>query len=281
MTGGPAGPIVLVAHGSRDPRAASATRALVRAVVAEQPGVEVRAGYLEHTRPGPVQVLRALEAAGHRRASVVPLLLTHAYHGRIDLPGAIAAARAGGLRMPVAVTDVLGPVSGAVDELLLAGLRRRLAEAGALPDTMDGGRGGGPQGGRAGTADGGRARPVDGGVDGIVLAAAGTRDAEARQTVDMAAAALGDRLGVPCLAGYASAAPPTAGAAVARLRAAGAERVAVAAYFLAPGRLYETACASARTAGAVAVAAPLAGAPELARLVLARVAAQPAASIVA
>jgi hypothetical protein len=47
--------------------------------------------------------------------------------------------------------------------------------------------------------------------------------------------------------------------------------VAVAAYFLAPGRLYDVAVASARAAGAVAVAAPLEGAPEIARLVLARV----------
>jgi sirohydrochlorin ferrochelatase len=254
MTDGATAPIVLVAHGSRDPRAASATRALVRAVVAERPGFQVRASYLDHTRPAPGHVLRALEAAGHRRAAVVPLLLTAAYHGRVDIPGAIAAARAGGLRMPVAVTDVLGPVDGVVDELLLAGLRRRLGETGAAP--------GGP-----------------GGADAVVLAAAGTRDAAARDTVDVAAAALGAALNVPCLAAYASATPPTAGAAVARLRADGARRVAVAAYFLAPGRLYEAARASARAAGAVAVAAPLEGAAELARLVLARVASEPTARL--
>ncbi|MFD1325725.1 CbiX/SirB N-terminal domain-containing protein, partial [Micromonospora sonneratiae] len=77
--------------------------------------------------------------------------------------------------------------------------------------------------------------------------------------------------GLPCLAGYASAASPTVDEAVARLRAAGARRVAVAAYFLAPGRLYESAAEAGREAGAVAVATPLAGVPELARLVLARV----------
>jgi sirohydrochlorin ferrochelatase len=58
--------------------------------------------------------------------------------------------------------------------------------------------------------------------------------------------------------------------AVERLRAGGARSVAVAAYFLAPGRLYESAVASARAAGAIAVAAPLAEAPEIARLVLTR-----------
>ncbi|MEV1285667.1 CbiX/SirB N-terminal domain-containing protein [Micromonospora sp. NPDC049679] len=236
-------PIVLVAHGSRDPRAAAATRALVRAVAAARPGVEVRASYLDHTLPRPAQVLGALESAGHQRATLVPLLLTEAFHGRVDIPGAVAAARADGLRMPVVVSDVLGPrVGGEVDALLLAGLRRRLCAAGA-------------------------------GFDAVVLAAAGTRDPAARRTVEHAAAALGASLGLPCRVAYASAAPPTAGEAVAELRRRGARRVGMATYFLAPGLLYEAAAASARAAGAVAVADPLEGAPEIAELVLARVAA--------
>jgi sirohydrochlorin ferrochelatase len=176
---------------------------------------------------------------GHDRAAVVPLLLTAAYHGRVDLPAVLAAARSEGLALPVRLTDVLGPVGGVTPAPLVAALRRRLAETGAE-------------------------------YDGVVLAAAGTRDAKARDTVAQAAAALGEALGVPCLPGYASAAPPTAGEAVARLRAAGARRVVAAAYFLATGQLYRTAMDSALAAGAVGVAAPLADAPELAHLVLAR-----------
>ena len=52
------------------------------------------------------------------------------------------------------------------------------------------------------------------------------------------------------------------------MTAAGARRVAVAGYFLAPGLLYDTASTSALRAGALAVAAPLGGLPEVARLVL-------------
>ncbi|GAA4435989.1 sirohydrochlorin chelatase [Phytohabitans houttuyneae] len=233
-------PILLVVHGSRDPRAARATRALVRAVAAARPGVDVRASYLDHTLPRPGQVLAALEAAGHERVTLVPLLLTSAYHGRVDVPEMVRAARAAGLRVPVDVTDVLGPPAGApVDDLLLTGLRRRLAEAGS-------------------------------GFDAVVLAAAGTRDAAARQTVVSAAAALGAYLGAPARVAYASAAPPTGAEAVAELRAAGARRIGVAAYFLAPGLLYDTVVDSALEAGAVAAAKPLEGAIELARLVLAR-----------
>lgn len=232
--------MVLVVHGSRDPRAAAATRALVRTVAAARPGLDVRASFLDHTLPRPGQVLAALNEAGHHRVTVVPLLLTAAYHTRVDIPAVLAEARAGGIRLEVSLADPLGPVDGAVDPWLVSGLLRRLREAGRE-------------------------------FDAVVLAAAGTRDAAARATVVEAADALGEALGVPARVGYASAAPPTAGAAVAQLRAAGARRVAVAAYFLAPGRLYDVAARSALDAGAVGVAAPLGGAWDLAQLVLTRV----------
>jgi sirohydrochlorin ferrochelatase len=240
------GPVVLVAHGSRDPRAAVATRALTRAVAAARPGLDVRAAYLDFTLPAPRQVLGALRDAGHPTATVVPLLLSSAYHGRVDIPAVLERARADGLFAEVRVTDVLGPVAGRVHPGLLAGLRRRLAALAASGAEYD----------------------------ALVLAAAGTRDALARDTVAQVAAALGAALGVPCAPAYASAGP-TGGEAVRQLRGGGARRVAVAAYFLAPGRLYETVAASAREAGAVAVAAPLADAPEIAHLILDRVAERP------
>ncbi|WP_348651090.1 CbiX/SirB N-terminal domain-containing protein [Micromonospora sp. WMMD812] len=236
-----ADPVVLVAHGSRDPRAAAATGALARAVSAARPGTPVSASWLDHTDPDPAEALRALADAGHPRAVLVPVLLTAAYHRRVDIPAAVAAARASAPSLSVRVTDVLGPVGGAVDGSLLAGLRRRLAEAEPGP------------------------------FDALVLAAAGTRDPRARGSVGQVAAALGSRLGVPVRVSYASAAPPTVDAAVARLRAEGARRVAVSAYFLAPGLFHDAVTVAARAAGAVAVSAPLTDAPELADLVLRRV----------
>lgn len=240
LAGGRTDAVMLVAHGSADPRAAATTRALGRAVAAARPGLDVRTAYLDHAGPRPGEVLAGFAATGHARAVVVPLLLTCAYHGRVDLPQVLATAAASGIDLAVRISDVLGPVAGVVPAPLLAALRRRLDEAGP------------------------------GGYDAVVLAAAGTRDAEARQTVVATARTLGAALGVPCLAGYASGASPTAGEAAAELRGQGARRVAVAAYFLAPGRLYAAAADSARAAGAVAVAQPLGSARELAHLVLAR-----------
>jgi sirohydrochlorin ferrochelatase len=186
--------------------------------------------FLDHAGPRPDEALHALAADGWRAVTVVPLLLTAAYHGRVDVPAVAEGARAAGMPIAVTIADVLGPVSPP----LVSGLIRRLPD----PD-----------------------------VDAVVLAAAGTRDATARATVADAAAALGAQLRVPATVAYASAAAPTGAAAVSALCAAGAQRVGVAAYFLAPGRLYDVAMQSARSAGAAVVASPLGDAPELVRLI--------------
>jgi sirohydrochlorin ferrochelatase len=200
-------------------------------VAEAHPEWEVHASYLDHAGPRPLDVLTWLETAGHREAVLVPLLLTAAYHGKVDVPAVAGQARDAGLRIRVRISRVLGPVS----DLLLAGLIRR------LPATE---------------------------LDAVVLAAAGTRDAAARETVAEAATALGAALGVPCTVAYASAAGPTAAEAVTSL---GAARVGVAGYFLAPGRLYDIAVDSALSAGAVVVAPPLGDAPELVTLIANRV----------
>ncbi|MEU8232200.1 CbiX/SirB N-terminal domain-containing protein [Actinoplanes sp. NPDC048967] len=230
--------VTLTAHGSRDPRAARATEALTRAVAARHPEWEVRASYLDHAGPRPREVLASYAEAGHRRAVLIPLLLTSAYHGRVDVPGEITAARASHPELDVSQAEVLGPVGGRVPGLLLDGLVARLGPVGA---------------------------------DALVLAAAGTRNAAARTTVEQAAAALSARVGVPCRVAYASAAPPLSGDVVRDLRGAGYERVALASYFLAPGLLWDSTVASAREAGIVAAAEPLTDIPAIAELVAGRV----------
>lgn len=221
-------PLLLVAHGSRDPRANATTRALARVVAAARPGLDVRVSFLELAEPGPAAVLRALGGS----AVIVPLLLTNAYHGRIDLPAQVAG-------FDVALGAPLGLPDGRAH--LLAGLAKRL-DAAISRDAYD----------------------------GLVLAAAGTRMADARVVVEEAGEQLGARLGVPVEVAYAAGATPTGGEAVARLRDRGARRIAVASYFLACGRLYDMVTGSAVRAGVVAVAEPLGASWDLARLVLER-----------
>ncbi len=225
----PAPTLVAVAHGSPDPRAQTAVRALVRLVGALRPGLRVELGHLETDRP----LLRDTLAQLRGAAVLVPLLFSRGYHVKHDLPAVLEAARAAG-RLHATTAACLGP-----HPMLAEVLHQRLLEAGYR-----------------------RGSPV-------VLAAAGSLDAESaagtQHTADLLAVRLG---GVPVLPGYASAAHPTVPGAVAALRAAGhpAEDIAVASCFVAPG-LFATRCAQAAPG---VVSAPLGAHPILARLLLHR-----------
>jgi sirohydrochlorin ferrochelatase len=243
--------VVLAAHGSRDPRAALDTQGLVATVAGARPDLRVRAAYLDFTEP-------ALGAALHGRfgaTTVVPLLFTPAYHARIDVPGVVGAARDRGV--PVQMTDVLGPC----DEtdpglaLLVDALLRRLREATVRT--------------RLATSGSTDTLPPDGDAqwDGIVLGAAGSRDARALATVETVARALGQRIGIRSVAGYATGVGPSVQRAAETLRASGARRIAYAAMFLAAGLLADRAAVAARAVGIDVVAAPIAAAPELVSLI--------------
>ncbi len=103
--------VLLVAHGSQDPRAAACVRALARTVAAVRPGLDVRVAFLEHSSPAPAEVLRAMPSG----TVVVPLLLTNAFHGSIDLPAQVAG-------FGCVITETLG----APTEPLLTALAKRL-----------------------------------------------------------------------------------------------------------------------------------------------------------
>jgi sirohydrochlorin ferrochelatase len=241
---GPWPALVAVAHGSCDPRAAATITALMDLVRARARrrglgDLDARAAYLGHALPRVPDVLEALDST---EAVVLPLLLTAAYHSGTDLPAALEAAARRLPRLRISYGDPLGP-----HPLLLGALDRRLAEAGVTADP----------GAAAGTA--------------VVLAAAGSSRAPANAAVARVAAAWrsvrGWRQVVPA---YASAASPTPAQAVAGLRRAGAPRVVVASYLLAPGMFADRVRERSLAAGAQAVSPALGAAPEVADLVLER-----------
>ncbi|BFO16229.1 hypothetical protein SHKM778_26170 [Streptomyces sp. KM77-8] len=88
-----AGPaLLLVSHGSRDPRHAATVRALAGRIRRGRPGVTVTTAFLEFDAPGVAGALAELRRAGAGSAVAVPLLLTRAYHAKTDLPSALAGA---------------------------------------------------------------------------------------------------------------------------------------------------------------------------------------------
>ncbi|MFD7693399.1 sirohydrochlorin chelatase [Streptomyces sp. NPDC059805] len=223
--------LVVVAHGSRDPRALRTVTALLDEVRALRPGLPVHLGHIELNEPLLADTLATL---GDREAILVPLLLGRGYHIKRDIPETVAASRVHGR-----VAGALGP-----HPLLAEALHARLTEAGwRTPDD---------EAGRRTTA--------------VVLAAAGSRDPESKVDTARTARLLAARLGVPVVPAYATTASPSVPDALAALAARGRTRVAVASYFTAPGR-FATQCAD--QAPWIA-SAPLGTHPAMAHLLLHR-----------
>jgi sirohydrochlorin ferrochelatase len=119
----------------------------------------------------------------------------------------------------------------------------------------------------------GSTRPMgsDHAQTGVVLAAAGSSDADANAAIARLAAQWQARAGwFAVRPAYASAAQPAPATAVADLLRAGARRVVVATYLLAPGFFADRIRESSLAAGAAAVAPPLGAAEELAQVLLDR-----------
>ncbi|MGV9272279.1 sirohydrochlorin chelatase [Streptomyces griseosporeus] len=223
--------LVLVAHGSRDPRALHTVRALLDEVRALRPALPVHLGHIELNAPLLPDTLAAL---GDTPSVLVPLLLGRGYHVKQDIPE-MAAAAPGHAR----VAAPLGP-----HPLLVDTLYDRLTEAGWPPAPSEAERR----------------------TSAVVLAAAGSRDPDSAADTRRTAHLLADRLGVPVIPAYASAAIPTVDTAVRALTARGRHRIAVASYFTAPGR-FATECAAKSPWLA---SAPLGAHPAMARLIVHR-----------
>lgn len=223
--------LVVVAHGSRDPRALSTVRTLLDKVRDLRPGLPVHLGHIELNEPLLPDTLASL---GDSEAILVPLLLSRGYHVKRDIPEMAAATR---VRARVAAP--LGPhpllVETLYSRLIEAGWRTRMNEATRRESA-------------------------------VVLAAAGSRDPASKVDTGRTAQLLSERLGVPVVPAYATTAAPTVPDAIRALAASGRTRVAVASYFTAPGRF---ATESAEAAQWIA-SAPLGTHPAMARLLLHR-----------
>ena len=285
-------PLVAVAHGSKDPRAAATVSDLlgvVAARAAEASGgtVDVRAAFLDHCAPSLPQALSALGG------------------GRARPPRAKARAAVGGLRSDGAQrrsdegadsglerAAASGKTLCVVVPLLLTAAYHSKSDIPAQLAAATGAAGGGPavdvrcadtlgphplllaamerrlrEAGVALDSAADRARTA------VVLAAAGSSDPAANATIaELAAGWQRDRGWRAVAPAYASAAGPSPAEAVAAVADACASRgpVVVATYLLAPGYFADKIRAGAVAAGAAAVSGVLGAAPEVADVVLAR-----------
>ncbi|WP_212719027.1 CbiX/SirB N-terminal domain-containing protein [Blastococcus sp. CCUG 61487] len=206
--------LVACAHGTRNPTGRRLIAELALAARARRPELVTTAAFVDVQPPTVVDVVADL-AAESRPAVVVPLLLSGGYHVHVDIAQAVAGS-------PHAVAArPLGP-----DPRLAAVLLDRLTEAGADPRDP---------------------------LTAVVVAAAGSSDPRSVADVEETADLLQRSWAGPVTTGYGASAQPPVPDAVAAARRAGAERVVVAAYLLAPGHFHDKLAA----AGADVVTAPL------------------------
>jgi sirohydrochlorin ferrochelatase len=165
-----------------------------------------------------------------RPALVTPLLLASAYHARIDIPGMMEAAE-----VPVQQADTLGE-----DPRLVGVLDQRLAELG-LPRNSD---------------------------TGVLVVAVGSSHAEANARTETLASAL-SRFGWSRVRVAYATTEPSVADGIASLRSDGARRIALAPWFIAPGRITDRVANTAAEFDVV-MAEPLGAHPLLAQTVLDR-----------
>ncbi len=232
--------VLLVSHGSRQPHGARFAQDVATALRHDDPGLVVAVSFLELNRPSPGQALQQLVANGQDEIQVVPLLFSAGYHYRVDVPAALDAVRE---FHPELQVRTAAPLLTDAETDLIAAL-----------DT------GSSQKASARTRS--SAPP-----DGLVLLAAGSGDPRARAQVNQLARAWGRQRGLPSDVAFCDLHGADVRAAIARLRARGAQQVVCGSLFLAAGRLLDAGRRAALEAGAGDVAGPLGTTPALLELI--------------
>ena len=220
----PPGALILTAHGSVDPRSAATTHAVAEQIRLQRPGIDVRVAFCEKSTPNLRDVLAGLDGP----AVVTPLLLSSAYHARVDIP-AIVAESGSGREGLVLQADTLGE-----DPRLVRVMRHRLAELGVEHGC---------------------------GNTGVLVVAVGSSHAAANARTATLGGAMAVGSGwagvkVAFATGPATGSGSSVADGIEGLRLAGARRIVLAPWFIAPGLITDRVAAAADAAG-VTMAEPL------------------------
>lgn len=216
--GMPATPLVVAAHGTRDPDGVAACEALVDRIRGMLPGVAVHLGYVELVEP-PVEtalitaLTEQVDAGLEPHAVVVPLMVGTGNHVRKDIPASVAAACDAVPGARVGYGRAIG-----ADPLLLGAVQSRIEQA-----TV----------GDPGEGVAGDPRDLS-----VVLVGRGAAVADANADHARLARLLYERAGYAQVApAYAQVTRPSIPEALGMLAASGAKNLVVAPCYLLPGLL--------------------------------------------
>src|SRR5215203_2217079 len=81
--------LLVVGHGSRDPRGAQEFHELVALVRERNPALSVEGGFIELSRPPISECVNRLAGSGARNIAAVPLMLLAAGHAKDDIPATL------------------------------------------------------------------------------------------------------------------------------------------------------------------------------------------------
>src|SRR5215208_5715504 len=105
---GDAPALLVVGHGSRDPRGAREFHDLVGLVRRRNPSLTVDGGFIELSRPPISECVNRLAESGARNVAAVPLTLLAAGHAKDDIPATLAREKMGHPEMSFSYGRALG-----------------------------------------------------------------------------------------------------------------------------------------------------------------------------
>ncbi|WP_076997181.1 sirohydrochlorin chelatase [Variovorax sp. KK3] len=115
--------IVLLAHGSRDPRWRAPVEAVAQRVAELAPAVLVRCAYIELSQPDLEGAAAELVSAGAAAIHVLPLFLGVGKHLREDLPRLLDASRLAHPHVAITLARAVGEEPQVVDLLARLALK--------------------------------------------------------------------------------------------------------------------------------------------------------------
>ena len=100
--------LLIVGHGSRDPRGAREFHDLVDLVRGRNPSLTVEGGFIELSRPPISECVDRLAESGARNVAAVPLMLLAAGHAKDDIPATLVREKMGHPEMSFSYGRALG-----------------------------------------------------------------------------------------------------------------------------------------------------------------------------
>ncbi|NLT29971.1 MAG: hypothetical protein GXX86_05850 [Propionibacterium sp.] len=235
----PAPALVLLAHGSRDPKVVAVTHAMRKDMQECRPSLDVHIAFIDHCPPTGPQVVGQLARRGVQEVVFVPLEIGSAQHAGAEALAAVEKARLSHPGVKMIASRPIGP-----EACLLGLVDRRLREALARKHVEQ--------------------------LDALVLSTAGVDEVRSRSLLARRGRQWAANHRLPVVVAHATGAGPNVVEAVQHLRGQGRRHVAVGSWFLTGDETWHTQAMQAIGAGAVSVSAPLGGGPEVREIAMNR-----------